>query len=175
MLLGVSKILLLEWLPLIGLAGTFAVELHLVFHAVLMPPIPAFSPLAAAGLVFWFSLRLFALFPIYVSLRTFARQQLFRGSPSRSCRPRRNFLLMFCPRSKWPWPNSVMGLLPGAFCRCPRLLSLVVVFERKISATEKAQTHSNWPGSGGRGIVFLSTLIFPVQFEPASGSRLAGR
>ena len=156
MALGLSRILLLEWLPLVGLAGTFAVECawHFQRFDISNPNLSPQTPLAWY-LIFY---ALFSLFP-------FLFRRAFTGNTypwaAAALAGPAQFLLVF-RLVKVAWPNSVMGLLPAAFA-VPALLSLVAVVRGPSSTEEKGRLNQiAW--FGGVALFFI-TLIFPTHFD----------
>jgi uncharacterized membrane protein len=155
LLLGLAKLLLLDWLPLVALAGTFAVECswHFQRFDISNPNLSLHTPLVWYLIFFG----IFALFP-FLFLRAFA------GKPypwvAAALAGPAQFLLVF-RLVKVAWPNSVMGLLPAAFA-VPAMLSLLVIL-KKIPAQEKERL-SQMAWFGGVALFFI-TLIFPIQFD----------
>jgi uncharacterized membrane protein len=155
LLLGLTRIFSFDWLPLVGLISTFAVECAWNFHrfAAVNQDVPPTTPLM------WYLIFLvaFALFP-FLFLRKFSDKTLpwaaaaFAGPAQ--------FLLIF-RLVKVAWPNPVMGLLPAAFA-IPAMASLVIVL-RKISSESKARV-AQLAWFGGVALFFI-TLIFPIQFD----------
>ena len=124
LLLGLTKIFSLDWMPLVGLLSTFAVEFAWHFHRldIANPNVPPITPLAWY-LIFFAA---FALFP-FLFLRKFA-DKTFPWAAAALAGPAQ-FLLIF-RLVKIAWPNSTMGLLPAAFA-IPGLLSLVAVLKAR--------------------------------------------
>jgi uncharacterized membrane protein len=155
LLLGLTKIFSMDAMPLVGLAGVFALECawhfdRFDFTNVNVPPT---LPLAWY-LVF---LGVFAIFP-FLFLKKFA-DKTPPWAAAALAGPAQ-FLLIF-RLVKIAWPNSTMGLLPAAFA-IPGLLSLVVIL-KNIPAENKARL-SQLAWFGGVALFFI-TLIFPVQFD----------
>jgi hypothetical protein len=155
MLLGLARIFSFDWLPLVGLFSTFALECawHFTWFGVANSNLIAPSMLLGWYLIFF---AVFAAFP-FVFLKYFADKSLpwatALAGPAQ-------FLLIF-RLVKLAWPNSVMGLLPAVFA-VPALLSLIVVLKR-ISPQNKVRiTALAW--YGGVALFFI-TLIFPIQFD----------
>ncbi len=155
LLLGLTKIFSLDWMPLVGLVSTFAVECAWHFNRfdISNPNVPPTLPLTWY-LVF---LGVFAVFP-FLFLKKFA-DKTFPWAAAALAGPAQ-FLLIF-RLVKIAWPNSTMGLLPAAFA-IPGLLSLIVVL-KNIPAENKARL-SQLAWFGGVALFFI-TLIFPVQFD----------
>jgi len=155
LLLGLTKIFSFEWLPLVGLISTFAVECAWHFHRfdITNPNVPPATPLTWY-LIFFAA---FALFP-FLFLRKFA-DKTWPWAAAALAGPTQ-FLLVF-RLVKIAWPNSTMGLLPAAFA-LPALAGLVIVL-KKIPAENKARM-AQLAWFGGVTLFFI-TLIFPVQFD----------
>ena len=156
LLLGLTKIFALDWMPLVGLISAFAVECAWHFNRFdpANPNLIAPPTLLAWYLIFF---AVFALFP-FVFLKKFA-DKTFPWAAAALAGPAQ-FLLIF-RLVKVAWPNATMGLLPAAFA-LPALASLVIVL-KKIPAEHKARlTQLAW--FGGVALFFI-TLIFPVQFD----------
>jgi len=155
LLLGLAKIFSFEWMPLVGLISTFAVECAWHFHRfdISNPNVPPTTPLTWY-LIFFAA---FALFP-FLFLRKCAGKTLPWAAAALAGPAQ--FLLIF-RLVKIAWPNSTMGLLPAAFA-LPALASLVIVL-KKIPAENKARM-AQLAWFGGVALFFI-TLIFPVQFD----------
>jgi Predicted membrane protein (DUF2339) len=155
LLLGLTKIFLMDAMPLIGLAGVFALECawHFDRFDIANVNVPPTLPLTWY-LVF---LGVFAVFP-FVFLKKFA-DKTPPWAAAALAGPAQ-FLLIF-RLVKVAWPNSVMGLLPAAFA-IPALVSLVIVL-KQIPAENKARL-AQLAWFGGVALFFV-TLIFPIQFD----------
>lgn len=155
LLLGLTVLFVMEALPVVALAGVFALECAWHFNrldvtsAVIAPTLPLTWYLVFFGV--------FAAFP-FLFLKKFADKTLPWAAAALAGPAQ--FLLVF-RLVKVAWPNSTMGLLPAAFA-VPALLSLVVVL-KKIPADNKARL-SQLAWFGGVGLFFI-TLIFPIQFD----------
>ena len=155
LLLGLTRLFSMIALPVVGLAGVFALECawHFRRFDITNDGVPPALPLTWY-LVF---LGVFALFP-FLFLKPFAEKTgpwiaAALAGPAQ-------FLLIF-RLVKTAWPNAAMGLLPAAFA-VPALASLVLVL-RKIPAESRARlTQLAW--FGGVTLFFI-TLIFPIQFD----------
>jgi uncharacterized membrane protein len=155
LLLGLTRIFSLAWLPLVGLISTFAVECAWHFNRFDISNLNV-SPTTPLT---WYLLfyAVFALFP-FLFLRKFA-DKTFPWAAAALAGPAQ-FLLVY-RLVIVAWPNSTMGLLPAVFA-IPALLSLVVVL-KKISAENPVRlTQLAW--FGGVALFFI-TLIFPIQFD----------
>jgi uncharacterized membrane protein len=155
LLLGLAKIFVFEWMPLVGLISTFAVECAWHFHR-LDPANPLVSPtLPLTWYLIFFAV--FALFP-FLFRRQFA-DKTFPWAAAALAGPAQ-FLLIF-RLVKIAWPNATMGLLPAAFA-LPALASLVIVLKKNPAASPARMTQLAW--FGGVALFFI-TLIFPIQFD----------
>jgi hypothetical protein len=151
LLLGVTKLFSLEWMPALGLACVTALEC--AWHFKEFDPARAPQPLTWY-LVFFGA---FALFP-FLFLRQFSGKVVPWAAAALSGPPQFFLIHRLVARA---YPNQVMGLLPAAFV-IPSLLSLVMVL-KKIPATSAARlTQVAW--FGGVALFFI-TLIFPIQFD----------
>ncbi|MDD5141314.1 MAG: DUF2339 domain-containing protein [Verrucomicrobiales bacterium] len=155
LLLGLTRIFSFEWMPLVGLISTFAVECAWHFNRfdVANPNVPPTTPLTWY-LVFFAA---FTVFP-FLFLKKFA-DKTFPWAAAALAGPAQ-FLLIF-RLVKVAWPNSVMGLLPAAFA-VPALLSLVAILKAVSAETKSRMAQLAW--FGGVALFFI-TLIFPVQFD----------
>ena len=155
LLLGLTKIFSFDWMPLVGLISTFALESAWHFHRfdISNPNVPPTTPLAWY-LIFFAA---FALFP-FLFLRKFADKTLPWAAAALAGPAQ--FLLIF-RLVKIAWPNSMMGLLPAAFA-LPALASLVVVLKRIPAENKSRMGQLAW--FGGVALFFI-TLIFPIQFS----------
>ncbi|HEY1489568.1 MAG TPA: DUF2339 domain-containing protein, partial [Verrucomicrobiae bacterium] len=155
LLLGVTKLLSLDWMPLIGLICVMSLESAWHFehferkHGLVSPSLSL-----TWYLVF---LAIFAVFP-FLFLRTF-REKIVPWVAAALAGPAQ-FLLIYRLVLK-EFPNDKMGLLPAAFA-LPGLLSLVIVLKR-VPAESRARM-SQLAVFGGVALFFI-TLVFPIQFE----------
>jgi len=155
LLLGLTKIFSMEIMPLVGLAGVFALECAWHFDhfghtlGLVTPTVPL-----TWYLVF---LCVFVVFP-FLFLKKFA-DKTPPWAAAALAGPAQ-FLLIY-RLVKVAWPNPAMGLLPAAFA-IPALVSLVVVL-KKIPAENKSRL-SQLAWFGGVALFFV-TLIFPIQFD----------
>ncbi len=155
LLLGLTKIFSMDAMPLVGLAGVFALECSWHFDRFDIANINVPPTLPLTWYLVFFGV--FAMFP-FLFLKKFAD----KTSPwaAAALAGPAQFLLIF-RLVKVAWPNSVMGLLPAAFA-IPALVSLVVVL-KKTPAENKARL-AQFAWFGGVALFFI-TLIFPVQFD----------
>jgi hypothetical protein len=155
LLLGVTKLFSLDWLPAVGLACVIALECawHFNHYEAMKWNVPPQLPLMWYLIFF----AVFALFP-FLFLRKFA-DKVVPWAVAAMAGPPQFFLIHRVVKAAYP--NEVMGLLPAAFA-IPALLSLAVVL-KKIPPDNKARlTQLAW--FGGVALFFI-TLIFPIQFE----------
>jgi uncharacterized membrane protein len=155
LLLGLTTLFALDALPLVGLAGVFALESAWHFNCFelmnssISPTLPLTWYLVFLGV--------FALFPFLFlkkfSARTWPWAAAALVGPAQ-------FLLVF-RLVKMAWPNSVTGLLPAVFA-IPALLSLAVVLMKVPQESKARLTQVAW--FGGVALFFI-TLIFPIQFD----------
>jgi hypothetical protein len=151
LLLGVTKLFSMDWLPAVGLVCVAALESAWHFSR--------FNPADPTQPLIWYIVffAVFALFP-FLFLRRFNGKVVPWAVAAMAGLPQ--FFLIHRLAAA-AYPNSVMGLLPAAFS-LPPLLSLVVVL-KKIPA-ENAARISQLAWFGGVALFFI-TLIFPIQFD----------
>jgi uncharacterized membrane protein len=155
LLLGVTKLFSLDWMPAIGLACMTALEC--AWHFNRFDPANPNQPLNLVLTWYLVFFALFALFP-FLFLRQFSGKVVPWAAAAMAGPPQFFFIHRFVAAV---YPNQCMGLLPAAFA-IPSLLSLVVVL-KKIPAENKSRlTQLAW--FGGVALFFI-TLIFPIQFE----------
>jgi len=155
LLLGVTRLFLIDWMPAVGLVCVTGLEC--AWHFSRFNPANPNQPLnlVLAWYVGFFAV--FALFP-FLFLRRFANKAA-PWAAAAMAGPLQFFLIHRFVKAVYP--NQVMGLLPAAFA-IPGLLSLAAVL-KKISAGEKARlAQTAW--FGGVALFFI-TLIFPIQFD----------
>jgi Predicted membrane protein (DUF2339) len=155
MLLGVTKLFSLDWMPGVGLACVVALEW--VWHFSHFEPTNPNQPL---GLVLTWYLIFFAAFAVFPFL--FWKQLSGKVVPwatAAMAGPPQFFLIHRFVSAVYP--NQVMGLLPAAFA-IPGLVSLIAVL-RKVPAENKARM-AQLASFGGVALFFI-TLIFPIQFD----------
>ncbi len=156
LLLGLTRLFAFEWMPLVGLISTFAVEAAWHFNRLdlatpnLIPP----PTLLAWYLIFFAA---FALFP-FLFLRRLA-DKTWPWAAAALAGPAQ-FLLIF-RLVKLAWPSTTTGLLPAAFA-IPALVSLGVVLKTMPAKNPARLTQLAWFGGGA---LFFITLIFPIQFD----------
>lgn len=151
LLLGVTKLFFMDWLPAVGLVCVAALES--TWHFSRFTPADPTQPLVWYVVFF----AVFALFP-FLFLRQFNGKVVPWAVAAMVGLPQ-FFLIHRLVAAAYP--NQVMGLLPAAFA-LPPLLSLVVVL-KKIPAANTARI-SQLAWLGGVTLFFI-TLIFPIQFD----------
>jgi hypothetical protein len=155
LLLGVTKLFSLDWMPAIGLVSVTALEC--AWHFNRFDPANAAEPLSLILIWYLIFFGAFVLFP-FIFLRQFEGKIIPWAAAAMAGPPQ--FFLIY-RLVKLAWPSQFMGLLPAAFA-LPGLLSLIVVL-KKISAENKSRmAQVAW--FGGVALFFI-TLIFPVQFD----------
>ena len=155
LLLVVTRLFLLDWLPAIGLACVAALECAWHFDR-FDPANPHQPPYLALT---WYAV-FFAVFAVFPFL--FPRRFGNKAAPwaAAAMAGPLQFLLIHGVIAA-AYPNRFMGLLPAAFA-IPPLLSLVVIAKR-IPAGEKSRV-AQLAWFGGVALFFI-TLIFPIQFQ----------
>lgn len=151
LLLGLTRMFSLSWLPAIGLGCVFLVEYGWHFRH--------FSTAAAVPALAWY-LVFFAAFLLYPFL--FHRRdgsKVIAWIASAASGPV-HFLLVY-HLVRGAWPNEFMGLVPALFV-LPALGGLIAVWNQIPIAHPKRNTVLAW--FGGVTLLFV-TLIFPIQFE----------
>ncbi len=149
--LGLSRLLVIEWLPACALVGMASLEY--VWHT------RHFDATAAGGLLAWYLgfYAIFAAFP-FVFRRDFAR---LTGPWAVAALSGVAHFWMAYGAIKGGWPNDFLGLVPALFAVAP-LVSLAFIL-RTVSADNPARLNRlAW--FGGVALFFI-TLIFPIQFE----------
>jgi len=151
LLLGVTRLFALDWMPAVGLVCVSALECAWHFRW--------FDPARAERPLIWYLvfLAVFTLFP-FLFLRRFS-DKVVPWATAALVGPAQFFLLHRLLRAAYP--NDLMGLLPAAFT-LPPLLGLAVVLKRVPAASPARMTQLAW--LGGVSLFFI-TLIFPIQFE----------
>ncbi len=155
LLLAVTKLFSLEWMPAIGLVSVTALEC--AWHFNHFDPSNAAQPLNFVlgwYLIFFAG---FAVFP-FLFLRQFENKIVPWGTSAMAGVPQ--FFLVY-RLVKTVWPNPFMGLLPAAFA-IPGLLGLAVILKRIRPDNRSRLAQLAW--FGGAALFFI-TLILPVQFE----------
>ena len=155
LLLGVTVLLSLDWMPAVALVCVGALECAWHFNRFDVGN-PNISPQLALVwyLVFY---GVFALFP-FLFLRKFA-EKVVPWAAAAMAGPLQFFLIYRI--IKVAYPNQMMGLVPVAFA-IPALVSLVVILKKVPSTNPVRLSQLAW--FGGVALFFI-TLIFPIQFE----------
>jgi uncharacterized membrane protein len=155
LLLGVTKLFSLDWMPAIGLGCVAALES--AWHFSRFDPANPGEPLnliLAWYLIFYAA---FALFP-FLFLRQFENKIVPWAAAAMAGPPQFFLVYLFV---KLVWPNPYMGLLPAVFA-IPALLSLAVVLKKCSPENKPRMAQLAW--FGGVALFFI-TLIFPIQFD----------
>ena len=155
LLLGVTKLFSLDWMPAIGLASVAALEYS--WHLNRFNPA---DPAQPVNLILCWYLAFFAAFLIFpfLFLRQFANKVIPWAVAAMAGPAQFSLIYRFV---KLVWPNPYMGVVPALFA-IPALVSLALVL-KFISAKNKGRL-AQLAWFGGVGLFFL-TLIFPVQFH----------
>ena len=155
LLLGVTQLFSLEWMPAIGLLCVTALEGTWHFHH-FNPANPA-QPLNLVLMWYLVFFAAFALFP-FIFLRQFSDKIVPWAAAALAGVPQFFLIHRFVSTV---YPNQFMGLLPAAFA-VPGLLSLVVVLKKIPMESKSRMAQLAW--FGGAALFFI-TLIFPIQFD----------
>lgn len=151
LVLGLTRLLSIAWLPLCGLAGLAA--LGYAWHA------RHFAATNAATPLLWY-LGFHAVFAVFPFL--FRRQ--FAGLTGPWAVAALSGIVHFPLVYRLidhTWPNEIMGVLPALFA-LPPLASLVVILRGPANEPGARLNQLAW--FGGAALFFI-TLIFPIQFE----------
>jgi Predicted membrane protein (DUF2339) len=151
LLLGVTRLFSLDWLPGIGLVCVTALECEWHFNH--------FTIATATLPLVWYLvfLGVFTLFP-FLFLKKFNDTVVPWATAAVTGVPQ-FFLIHRLVAAAWP--NEVMGLLPAAFT-IPPLVGLAVVMKKVPAESKTRLAQLAW--FGGVALFFI-TLIFPVQFH----------
>jgi type II secretory pathway pseudopilin PulG len=151
LMLGVTRLFSLDWMPAVGLCCVAALETTWHFNR--------FDPANPVRPLIWYLvfLAVFSLYP-FLFLRQFSGR-VVPWAAAAMAGPLQFFLVHRLVKAGYP--NEVMGLLPAAFA-LPSLLSLIMVVKKVPAATKARMTQLAW--FGGVALFFV-TLIFPIQFE----------
>jgi len=155
LLLGITKLFSLDWMPAVGLICVTALEC--AWHFNRFDPANPNQPLRLILAWYLIFFAVFALFP-FVFLRKFSSKVVPWATAAMAGPPQFYFIHRFVSAVE---PNQMMGLLPAAFA-IPGLVSLVVIL-KKISPENKSRL-AQLAWFGGVGLFFI-TLIFPIQFD----------
>ncbi|HEY3763094.1 MAG TPA: DUF2339 domain-containing protein [Verrucomicrobiae bacterium] len=155
LLLGVTKMFSLDWMPAIGLVCLSALEC--TWHFNRFNPTDTNQPLNLILAWYLIFLAVFTVFP-FLFLKQFSGKVVPWAASAMAALPQ--FLLVY-KFVKLVWPNQFMGLLPAAFA-IPGLLGLAIIL-KWVSADNKSRlAQIAW--FGGVALFFI-TLIFPIQFD----------
>lgn len=155
LLLGITRLFSLDWLPAVGLACVTALEC--AWHFNRFDPTNSSQPLNLVLGWYLIFFAAFALFP-FLFLKQFSNKVIPWAAAALVGLPQFFLIHRFVSAV---YPNQIMGLLPAAFA-IPGLLSLVLVL-KKIPVENKSRlTQLAW--FGGVALFFV-TLIFPIQFS----------
>ncbi len=155
LLLGVTKLLSLDWMPAVALVCVGALECAWHFNRFDLGN-PKISPqLALIWYLVFFGV--FALFP-FLFLRKFS-EKVVPWAAAAMAGPLQFFLIYRI--IKVAYPNQIMGLVPVTFA-VPALVSLIAILKKVPSANPARISQLAW--FGGVALFFI-TLIFPIQFE----------
>ena len=125
LMLGLTKLFSIDWMPAVGLACVAALEATWHFNR--------FNPADPVQALSWYLvfLAVFSLFP-FLFLRQFS-DKVVPWAAAAMAGPLQFFLVHRLMKAAYP--NEVMGLLPAAFA-LPPLLSLVVVLKKIPAASQ---------------------------------------
>jgi Predicted membrane protein (DUF2339) len=151
LMLGVTKLFSVDWMPAVAVACVAALESTWHFHH--------FDPSNPVQPLIWYLLFLaiFSLYP-FLFLRKFG-DKVVPWAAAAMAGPLQFFLVHRLVNEAYA--NDVMGLLPLAFA-LPPLVSLVVVLKKTPATNPARMTQLAW--FGGVALFFI-TLIFPIQFD----------
>lgn len=155
LLLGVTKLFSLDWMPAIGLACVTALEC--AWHFNRFDPANPNQPLNLVLMWYLVFFAAFALFP-FLFLRQFENKTVPWAAAAMAGPPQFFFVHRFITAV---YPNQIMGLLPAVFA-IPALLSLVFVLKKIPAENKSRMAQLAW--FGGVALFFI-TLIFPIQFD----------
>ena len=155
LLLGITKLFQLAWMPAIGLICVTALEC--AWHFNRFDPANPGQPLHLVLAWYLVFFGVFAIFP-FLFFRHFENKTIPWATSAMAALPQFFLIYRFV---RLVWPNQFMGLLPAAFA-VPELLSLIIVL-KGISAENKSRM-AQLAWFGGVALFFI-TLIFPVQFQ----------
>lgn len=155
LLLGVTKLFSLDWMPAVGLGCVAALES--AWHFNRFDPANPGEPLnliLAWYLIFYAA---FAVFP-FLFLRQFESKIVPWAAAAMAGPPQFFLVYRFV---KLVWPNPFMGLLPALFV-IPGLLSLAIILKNVSAENKSRMAQLAW--FGGVALFFI-TLVFPIQFD----------
>jgi hypothetical protein len=155
LLLGVTRLFSMDWMPVIGLVSVTALEC--AWHFNHFDPANPGQPLNLILAWYLIFFAVFAVFP-FLFLRHFQSKIVPWAASAMAGIPQ--FLLVY-RFVKIVWPNQLMGLVPAAFA-VPALMGLAIVLKRIAPDNKARLAQIAW--FGGVALFFI-TLIFPIQFE----------
>jgi uncharacterized membrane protein len=149
--LGLSRLLVIEWLPLCALIGTAVLEY--AWHSRL------FSTIAPTTPLLWYIgfYLLYSVFP-FLFRRVFLRQTGPWAVAALAGLPQ--FWLVYDVVRR-AWPSDFPGVVPALFALAP-LASLMAIV--RTTSHDSATRLNQLAWLGGAALFFI-TLIFPIQFE----------
>jgi hypothetical protein len=155
MLLGVTKLFSLDWMPAVGLACVVALEW--VWH---FSHFDRTNPNQPLDLVLTWYLIFFAAFALYPFLfwKQFSGKVIPWATAAMAGPPQFFLIHRFVSAV---YPNQFMGLLPAAFA-IPGMVSLIAVLKKVPEENKARMAQLAW--FGGVALFFI-TLIFPIQFD----------
>ena len=155
LLLGVTKLFSLDWMPAVGLVCVSALEW--AWHFSRFDPANAKQPLDLILIWYLIFFAVFALFP-FLFWKQFSGKVVPWATAAMAGPPQFFLIHRFVSAV---YPNQVMGLLPAVFA-IPGLLSLVAVLKKTSEENKSRMAQLAW--FGGVALFFI-TLIFPIQFD----------
>jgi hypothetical protein len=159
LLLGVTRLLSVDWMPIIGLICVAALEATWHFNRFEGGTMLEATHCAPIVPLIWYLVffAIFAAFP-FLFLRYFS-EKIIPWAAAALAGPLQ-FLLIY-RIIKLAYPNEMMGLVPAAFA-IPALASLFIILKSVPSTSPARLSQLAW--FGGVALFFI-TLIFPIQFE----------
>jgi hypothetical protein len=155
LLLGVTKLFSVDWMPAVGLACVSGLEC--AWHFSRFDPT---NPKQSLDLVLTWYLIFFAAFALFPFLfRKQFSNKVVPWATAAMAGPPQFFLIHRFVSAVYP--NRAMGLLPAAFA-IPGLLSLIAVLKQTPAENKSRMAQLAW--FGGVALFFI-TLIFPIQFD----------
>ena len=155
LLLGVTKLFSLDWMPAVGLACVSGLEC--AWHFSRFDPTNPKQPLDLVLTWYLIFFAAFALFP-FLFRKQFSSKVVPWATAAMAGPPQFFLIHRFVSAV---YPNRAMGLLPAAFA-IPGLLSLVAVLKQTPAENKSRMAQLAW--FGGVALFFI-TLIFPIQFD----------
>ena len=157
LLLGVTRLFSLDWMPAVGLVCVSALEC--AWHFNRFDPTNIKQPLDLVLTWYLIFFAAFALFP-FLFWKQFSGKVVPWATAAMAGPPQFFLIHRFVSAV---YPNRAMGLLPAAFA-IPGLLSLVAVLKQTPAENKSRMAQLAW--FGGVALFFI-TLIFPIQFDRA--------